>query len=399
MVFQVGFLDNRSFTLAADLQMSRRIRRTPFTESVERCGVTGFTVVNHTLLPKAFSYSIEDDFFHLRNSVQIWDVGCQRQVELKGSDAQYLLQKMTPRNIQKAKVGDCLYLPLTTDEGKIINDPIMLKLGEDHFWLSIADSDVLLWVKALAIGENLRVSVIEPAVWPLAIQGPSSAELLCNLFGAKISELGFFKFDYFSFKGTRQLIARSGYSSQQGYEIYLNDYFLGKDLWDSIFLAGQDYDIRPGTPNLIDRIEAGLISFGNDMTMENSPLECGLGRYCSLEDEIDFLGKGVLCKEKKEGSARQLRGVVFSGRSGSVCTSPWPLFVDDKKVGQITSGIFNPSLKVNTGLALIEKGYWDSGNEVEVALTKNDTRVGYICALPFTKTENYETLLKCKSNK
>ena len=378
--------------MPANLQMSRRIRRTPFTSCVEKLGISGFTVVNHTLLPKAFSYSVEDDFFHLRAAVQVWDVGCQRQVEIEGPDALRLVQIMTPRNLENAKIGQCMYLPLTNDEGKIINDPILLRLNTDKFWLSIADSDILLWARGLAIGMKLKVSVKEPDVSPLAVQGPSSQEVMVEVFDEGIKELGFFQFGFFKFNNTEQVVARSGYSSQNGYEIYLNDSSLGPELWDAIWKAGEKYNIRPGAPNLIDRIEAGLISFGNDMTNKNTPLECGLGKYCSLNSGTKFLGKEDLLKEKSIGSKSQMRGIVFGGKSQSACTEPWPVLKGDVNIGQITSGIFNPNLRVNTGIALIEKGYWELGQRVGVVIGPDDIREGYVCFLPFTAPENNEII-------
>ena len=373
--------------------MSRRIRRTPFTSCIEKLGVSGFTVVNHTLLPKSFKRSIEEDFAHLRTDVQMWDVGCQRQVEIEGPDALSLVQMMTPRNVGNAQVGQCLYLALTTDKGKIINDPILLKLNDEKFWLSIADSDVLLWAKALAIGLNLNVSVREPDVSPLAIQGPAAQDVMIEIFGKGVRDLGFFRFGRFDFEDTQQVISRTGYSSQNGYEIYLDDTSLGKKLWDVIWTVGTRYNMRPGGPNLIDRIEAGLISFGNDMTSENTPLECGMEKYCSLTDDIDFLGKGYLIKEKKTGSRRQIRGVIFSGKSQGACTVPWQLYDGSTNVGQITSGIFNPSLGVNTGIALIEKGHWNLGQRIDVVIGKGDIRRGQVCFLPFTVPENREIMM------
>ena len=380
--------------MTADLQMSRRIRRTPFTSCIEKLGVSGFTVVNHTLLPKAFVNSVEEDFFHLRTDVQMWDVGCQRQVEIEGPDASLLIQKMTPRNINDAEVGQCLYLPLTTDQGKIINDPILLKLGEQKFWLSIADSDILLWAKALAIGLNLHVRIKEPDVSPLAIQGPAAQPLMVDIFGKQIEQLDFFRFGFFGFMNTQQVISRSGYSSQNGYEIYLNDSSMGKELWDTIWEAGAKYNVRPGAPNLIDRIEAGLLSFGNDMTSENTPLECGLEKYCCLTEKIEYLGRKQLIEERRVGSKRQLRGVIFSGKSEPACTQPWQLYDGELNIGQITSGIFNPNLKVNTGIALIKRGHWNIGQRINVVIGKEDVREGLICFLPFTVTENREIIAR-----
>ena len=168
------------------LNMSRRIRRTPYTDKVEGCGVSGFTVVNHMLLPKLFNKTVEEDYWHLRENVQIWDVSCQRQVEIIGPDAEKLVQIMTPRYIGNMKIGQCLYIPLLDENAGMINDPVLLKLEHNHFWLSIADSDVLLWTKGLAYGFNYNVKILEPDVYPLAIQGPKAEALMASIFGDKV---------------------------------------------------------------------------------------------------------------------------------------------------------------------------------------------------------------------
>ena len=216
------------------LNFSRRIRRTPFTSSVEKYGVTGFSVVNHTLLPKSFQNSIEEDYLHLQEYAQIWDVGCQRQVEIKGKDALKLIELMTPRSISGLKPGKCLYIPLTDENGGIINDPILIKKSTDHYYLSVADSDVLLWARGLAIGLRLNVRIREPDIWPLAIQGPRAADVLAKVFGERIHSIKKFNFDYFSLDGSSQLIAKTGYSRIGGYEIYLSRPELGASLWETI---------------------------------------------------------------------------------------------------------------------------------------------------------------------
>ena len=304
-----------------------------------------------------------------------------------------LIQLMTPRNISICKAGDCLYLPIIDQNAGLINDPVLLKHSEEKFWLSIADSDLLLFAIGLSIGLKLDVVVSEADIWTVSIQGPKAEDLISDLFGEQTRNIKFFKFDKIDFKKTKQIIARSGYSRQGGFEIYLEGKVLGPDLWDLILQAGQKYNIRPGAPNLIDRIEAGLISFGNDMTSENTPLECGMEKYCSLTDNIDFLGKEYLIEEKRTGSRRQIRGVIFSGESQGACTVPWQLYDGSKSVGQITSGIFNPSLRVNTGIALIEKGHWNLGQRVDVVIGKGDIRRGQVCFLPFTTPENREILM------
>ncbi len=362
--------------------MSRRIRRTPYTDCVEAAGVRGFSVVNHMLLPKAYQASVEEDYWHLREHVQIWDVSCQRQVEIEGPDAAKLVQWMTPRDIGSAKVGQCLYVPIIDEQAGLINDPVLLVLAENKFWLSIADSDVLLYAKGLALGAGLKVSVTEPDVSPLAVQGPKAEALLADLFGQHIKDIGFFKFGWIDFAGTKQLIARSGYSKQGGFEIYLNGGHLGTDLWNAIWQAGELYSMTPGCPNLIERMEAGLLSYGNEMTRENNPLEIGLDEYCSLDTPVECIGYEALLKIHAAGIERKIRGVLFDGDPCPACSTPWPVVVDGEQVGQITSAVFSPRLKRNIGLSLIDRAYWAPGQSVTVHSNDDQQRTGEVTSLP-----------------
>lgn len=364
------------------LNFSRRLRRTPYTGRAEAAGVSGFSVVNHMLLPKAYGRSVEDDYWHLREHVQIWDVACQRQVQIEGPDAARLIQWMTPRDIGRAKVGDCLYVPLTDEAAGLINDPVLLKLSEDRFWLSIADSDVLLYAKGLALGRGMNVRIGEPDVFPLAVQGPKAEAVMANLFGEAIRDIGFFKFAWVDFQGTRQLIARSGYSRQGGFEIYLQGAHLGPALWDAVWEAGQPHDIAPGCPNLIERIEGGLLSYGNEMTRENNPLEIGLGKYCSLDGSIEYIGQPALERIAKNGISRAIRGVVFDGARCPTCAEPWPLMSGDRQIGQVTSAIWSPRLKMNVSLAMVDHGYWNHGQMIAVHPSDGWRRDGRITGFP-----------------
>ncbi len=369
--------------MADGLNFSRRLRRTPYTASAEVAGVTSFSVVNHMLFPKGYGRSVEEEYWHLRQHVQIWDVACQRQVQITGRDAARLVQWMSPRDISGAGVGDCLYLPVTDENAGMINDPVLLKLADDRFWLSIADSDLLLYAKGLALGRGLEVGIDEPDVSPLAIQGPRSEALLSELFGSRISDIGFFKFGWIDFAGTRQLIARSGYSRQGGFEIYLAGSHLGAALWDTIWQAGQAYEIAAGCPNLIERIEGGLLSYGNEMTRENNPLEIGLERFCSLDGAVDYLGRHALQALASRGVTRQVRGVLFGEIPCPACAEPWPVAAGGLQVGQVTSAAWSPRLKRNVGLSLIDRGFWDAGQKVVVDCADDVTREGEISTLPF----------------
>ncbi len=366
------------------LAISRRIRRTPFTERVEKLGVQSYSIVNHTLLPKAFRRSIEEDYWHLRKHVQLWDVSCQRQVEIRGPDAAKLVQWMTPRDLSKAKIGQCLYITLIDQNAGIINDPILLKLGEDHFWLSIADSDVLLWAKGLSLGSGFDVIVDEPDVSPLAVQGPRAEMLMEKVFGPSIRKIGFFQFDTLDFKSRLLHISRSGYSRQDGFEIYLDKSSLGLDLWDSLWEAGQEFNVAPGYPNLVERVEGGLLSYGNEMTRANNPLECNLDHYCCLDGSIDFIGREALQKIAKSGPTQRIRGVIFEGEPTPPCASPWTIMADDKKVGYTTTVVWSLKLKSNLSLAMIDADYWITGQEVQVETPDGLKRNGKVTEFPLS---------------
>ena len=373
------------------LNMSRRIRRTPYTNRVEEHGVSDFTVVNHMLLPKGFKNSVEEDYWHLSKNVQVWDVSCQRQVQISGPDAATLIQKLTPRSIKNMETGKCFYIPMLNENAGMINDPVLLKLDDDLFWISIADSDILLWAKGFALGLNLNVNIEEPDVYPLAVQGPKSEELMVSIFGEEIKKIKFFNFRVLDFEGTKQIIARSGYSKQDGFEIYLKiyeKYFdkveMGEKLWDTIWKAGKKFNISPGCPNLIDRIEGGLMSYGNDFTGENNPFECNLEKYCKEDASHDFIGKQALTKIKNEGIKQKMMGIIFDGDPCPPTGQPLKVISkDNKKIGQITSGIFSPRIKKNIGLSMILKDYWEVGESVFVETLDGEKRPGTITSLPF----------------
>ena len=269
---------------------ARRLRGTPFSSRIENQGLTAYTVYNHMLLPAGFD-GTEKEYFLLKEHVQVWDVAAERQVQIVGKDSAKLVQLITCRNLSKSKVGRCYYAPIIDEQGKMINDPIILKLDENKWWISLADSDVGLYAKGLASGLKLEADVSEPDVNILAVQGPKSFKLMEKVLGKKITELKFFGFDYFKFKGKIFFIARSGWSKQGGYEIYVENREAGLELYDELFLAGKEFNVKPGCPNLIERIESGLLSCGNDFDNNDNPFECGFDKYIDIESDINFLGK------------------------------------------------------------------------------------------------------------
>ncbi|MGB3280601.1 MAG: dimethylsulfoniopropionate demethylase [Pseudorhodobacter sp.] len=348
----------------ATIAPSRRVRRTPFSAGVEAAGVKGYTVYNRMLLPTVFE-SITADYRHLKDHVQVWDVACERQVELRGPDAARLMQMLTPRDLRRMLPGQCYYVPMVDETGGMLNDPVAVKLAEDHYWISIADSDLLLWVKAVALGYRLDVLVDEPDVSPLAIQGPKADELMARVFGDAVRDVKFFRFGWFEFEGRRLAIARSGYSKQGGYEIYVDGSDIGMPLWDALFKAGEDLQVRAGCPNLIERIEGGLLSYGNDMTRNNTPHECGLGKFCNTHTAIGCIGRDALLRVSKEGPVQQIRAIAIDGDIPG-CDRAWPLLAGGQKVGQVTSAAASPDFGTNVAIGMVRMTHWDAGTKLEV---------------------------------
>lgn len=348
----------------ATIAPSRRVRRTPFSAGVEAAGVKGYTVYNRMLLPTVFE-SVTADYRHLKDHVQVWDVACERQVELRGPDAARLMQMLTPRDLRRMLPGQCYYVPMVDETGGMLNDPVAVKLAEDHYWISIADSDLLLWVKAVALGYRLDVLVDEPDVSPLAIQGPKADALMARVFGDAVRDVKFFRFGWFDFEGRSLAIARSGYSKQGGYEIYVDGGDIGMPLWDALFKAGEDLQVRAGCPNLIERIEGGLLSYGNDMTRDNTPHECGLERFCNTHTAIGCVGRDALLRVTKEGPVQQIRAIAIDGEIPA-CDRAWPLLAGGKKVGQVTSAAASPDYGTNVAIGMVRMTHWDAGTKLEV---------------------------------
>ena len=290
---------------------SRRLRSTPYTSRIEKQGVSSYTIYNHMLLPASFG-SLEESYSHLKEHVQVWDVAAERQVEISGKDSSKLVQLMTCRDLSKSKIGRCYYCPIIDDNAGLVNDPVVLKLDENRWWISIADSDVILFAKGLAIGNKYDVKIFEPNVDIMAVQGPKSFKLMEKIFGKKILDMKFFGFDYFDFEGSKHLIARSGWSKQGGFEIYVENTESGLKLYDEMFKVGKEFNVKPGCPNLIERIESALLSYGNDMDNNDNPLECGFEKYVNLESNINFLGKDKLIKIQKNGISRKLMGLKLN---------------------------------------------------------------------------------------
>jgi len=360
---------------------SYRIRQSPYYEATQRYGCKSYTAYNNMYLPLVYE-DLLSDYWSLKNDVTLWDVGCERQVEITGPDAFQFMRHLSPRNLTKFEIGQCYYVPLTNADGGIVNDPVALRLDENHFWLSVADREVLLWAKGLAAGLKMQVNIQEPDVSPLAVQGPKSFDLMADLLGDWVRSLKYFWFKETELNGIPFVLARTGWSKQGGYELFLQDGQYGDQLWEIIMEAGKPYNIKPGTPCWIERIESGLLNYWEDVTDNTNPFEVGLGKFVDLDQDVDFVGKEALKKIKAEGIKRNLVGLEIHTEPLKQTAEFWVVEYKGKAVGTITSAVYSPEIKKNIAYALVSIECSDEGTDLMVDLGEQ-TASATVVPLPF----------------
>jgi len=343
-----------------------QIRKSPYFDATVKWGATGFSVYNHMYIPRDFG-SPEQNFWNLIEKSILCDVAVERQVEITGPDAYKFTQLLTPRDLSKLSVGQCKYVLIVNNDGGILNDPVLLRLAENHFWLSLADSDVLLWAQGVAINSGLDVKISEPDVSPLQLQGPTSQEIMVKLFGEEIRNLKYYWLREYELDGIPLIVSRTGWSSELGYEIYLRDGSRGNELYEKIMEAGKEHGIQPGHTSSIRRIEGGMLSYHADADIYTNPFELGFDRLVNLDSDINFIGKEALKKIKQEGIKRKQVGLILdcdplSGPN----TTFWPVEKDGKTVGKVTSAVYSPRLKKNIALAMIEINHTELGNQLDI---------------------------------
>lgn len=360
---------------------SARLRPSPFYEATLKEGVKAFTTYNHMLMPTSYGHP-EAEYRRLMTGVSQWDVAVERQVQLKGPDAGRLAQILAPRDLSKQKAGQGKYVPLCNHQGVLINDPICLKLADDLFWLSIADSNIWFWAAAIAAERGLDVEVSEPDVSPMAIQGPKGEDVTAAVCGDWVRDLKYFWFRETTINGIPVVVQRSGWSKQGGFEIYLRDGTKGTELWNIFREAGAPWSIGPGNPNWSERIESGLISYGGDTDGQTNPFEVRMGKYVDLTVPDDTIGIQALRRIAAEGPKRHSLGIVLDAVDPVEASFSWdPIFVNGQKVGDLTNRAFSIGLKKNIGFALISV-QCQTGDRVEAAIN-GKSESGTLVEVPF----------------
>lgn len=367
---------------ADDFGFGTQIRKSPYFDATVRWGAQGFSVYNHMYIPRDFG-DPEQNFWNLVNDAILCDVAVERQVEITGPDAAQFTQMLTCRDLSKMAVGQCKYILITNADGGILNDPILLRLAENHFWISLADSDILLWAQGVAINSGLDVTIGEPDVSPLQLQGPMSGEIMKALFGDDIMDLRYYWLCEVELNGIPLVVSRTGWSSELGYEIYLRDGSKGDLLWETIMAAGLEFGLKPGHTSSIRRIEGGMLSYHADADMGTNPFELGFDRLVNLDMEADFIGKAALRRIKEEGVSRKQVGLILDG---APLTGPnttfWGVQSAGEEIGKVTSAVYSPRLEKNIALAMVAAEHANIGAEVEVVTNSGPARAT-ICERPF----------------
>ena len=359
-----------------------QVRKSPFSDAALRWGARGFSVYNHMYIPRDFGDPVQN-FWNLVNEAILCDVAVERQVEITGKDAAHFTQYLSCRDLSSCAVGQCKYVLLTDQDGGVINDPILLKLAEDHFWLSIADSDVLLWAKGVAAASDMQVTVREPDVSPLQLQGPRSRDILRAAFGDAPADLKYYRFMEVDWNGVPLIISRTGWSSELGYEIFLRDGAYGDDLWEYLMQVGGPMGLHPGHTSSIRRIEAAMLSYHADMTLANNPFELGMDRLVDLDMDADFISKAALQKIAREGVRQRQVGLTFDGAPIPGSNDDfWPIKVAGQEVGYVTSAVYSPRLEQNIALALVKASHAEIGTQISLE-TGFGVRAGVITPKPF----------------
>ena len=365
-----------------DFGFGTQIRKSPFFDATVKWGARGFSVYNHMYIPRDFGDPV-DNFWNLVNEAILCDVAVERQVQITGPDAARFVQMLTPRDLSTMAVGQCKYILITNEQGGIINDPVLLRLAEDKFWISLADSDVLLWAQGVAVHAGLDVHISEPDVSPLQLQGPRSQQIMTALFGEDIKSLKYYWLRHYDLNGIAVVVSRTGWSSELGYEIYLQDSRRGTELWEMIMAAGQPFGLKPGHTSSIRRIEGAMLSYHADMDIHTNPFELGLDRLVGLDAPHDFIGKAALQTIKQTGITRKQIGLVFDGEPLSgPNTTFWTVTHEGNVAGKVTSAVYSPRLKQNIALAMAEVSAADIGTKLQVE-TPAGLRQATVVETPF----------------
>lgn len=379
----MGALETAERATSSTLYFGPWYRKSPFFEKTLAAGCAAYDIYNHMYLPGYFGDPVEE-YWALLNEVTLWDVSVERIVEISGPDSPAFINSLTCRDLTKCAVGQGKYVLITADDGGIINDPVLLRVEENRWWLALADSDAGLWARGVAVHSGLDVTVREPDVYPVQVQGPKSKDVIRSLFGDAVADLRYYWTAQAELDGIPVVISRTGWTGEVGYEVYLRDPTRGGELWDRIMEAGAPHNIRPIAPCEARRIEAGIFNYGSDMTIANNPFEImGLERLVE-EQDADYIGKAALEEIRRRGVSRKLVGIEVGGEPLPFeLHEKRPALHEGKAVGTVTDLIWSPRLEKNIGYVWLPIALAGAETSLEVVAPDGSRWPARSAAIPF----------------
>ena len=367
---------------SATLYFGPWYRQSPFFNATRRAGCTSYDIYNHMYLP-AYYDDPEVEYWVLANGVTMWDVGVERTIEVSGPDADTLIDMITCRDLSKCAVKQGKYMLVIGPDGSIVNDPVLLHVAENRWWMQLADSDAGLYALGVAASSGLDAQITTPDVHPMQVQGPMAAKTLEKLVGPAIYDIKYYWIEEFDIDGIPVVISRTGWTAIPGFEVNLLDYDKGDELWDRIAAAGEEFDIRPIAPCEGRRIEAGIFNYGSDIRLGDTPLHVmGLERL--VEDQPqDYIGKAALEELRATGVDRKLVGIELDGDElRAEMSEYWHVSHDGKRVGHMTDAIWSPGLKKNIGYVWVPIALAEQGNRLDVETEGGEHLLGTTAAIP-----------------
>ncbi|MDP9299204.1 MAG: glycine cleavage system protein T [Actinomycetota bacterium] len=368
---------------SATLYFGPWYRKSPFFEATRRAGCTAYDIYNHMYLPGYFD-DPEVEYWILNDGVTMWDVGVERTVEVSGPDADTLIDMITCRDLTTCQVKQGKYMLVTAPDGSIVNDPVLLHVARDRWWMQLADSDAGLYALGVAASSGLDARVTLPDVHPMQVQGPLSAKTLEKLVGPAIYDIKYYWIEEFEIDGIPVVISRTGWTAIPGFEVNLLDGSRGDDLWKAIAAAGEEFGIRPIAPCEARRIEGGIFNYGSDFGLGDTPFHVmGLERLVE-EQPQDYIGKDALEELRRTGVDRKLVGIEIEGDElRAEMSEYWFVWSGGAQVGHMTDAVWSPGLKKNIGYVWVPIELAGPGNLLDIHTEHGDRLVGRTAAIPF----------------
>ena len=375
----------------AQMLISTRVRKSPWWHLSKAAGCWAYTTYNHVYHPRAYvrpeDGGLMAEYKTLTEHVSMWDVAVERQIQVKGPDAANFVDYLITRDVHtRVPTMQARYVIMCNQYGGIINDPVLLRVADDEFWFSISDSDVLLWAQGVNSTGRFNVDIHEIDVSPVQIQGPKSVPLMEKMFGPHIRDIPYYGLAHDTLNGHPVTVSRTGFSAEVGYEIYLHDAMLhADDVWPYILEQGEEFNLGVIAPSHVRRLEAGILSYSQDMDIENNPFEVRLGWQVDL-DKGDYIGKDALARIKADGVQQRLVGLRLGGKPIVWYNEDFYLVQDDHSganVGYVTSAFWSPSLESNIALAVMPRTHWQRGTRVKVKLPKDGIVDAEVVRVPF----------------